>query len=193
VFPTPVIGMLGLMDDKQQFTTLAFRQAGDLIYLIGRSSGDISGSQYLYSFHGRKDSTAPPFSLADECALHAVVRELRGRVCLESLQDVSDGGLFTALLECALPGRLGFDVVADLDVRRDAYWFGEAQGRAVLSVDPLEEEMLLRFLGTSALPWCKLGVVTSGSVVVDGQPYKAVEHYAGLFDNSIGEAMGQDD
>ncbi len=193
VFPTPVIGMLGLMDDKQMFTTLAFRQAGDFIYLIGRSSGDISGSQYLYSFHGRKDSPAPPFSLADECALHAILREMRGRVCLESLQDVSDGGLFTALLECALPGRLGFEVVADQTVRSDAYWFGEAQGRAVLSVDPLEEEMLLRYLKTTDLPWCKLGVVTSGAVLVDGKPYKTVEHYAGLYENSLADAMGQDD
>ena len=193
VYPTPVIGMLGLMDDKQQFKTLSFRQAGDLIYLIGRNSDDISGSQYLYSFHGRKDSGTPPFSLEDECSLHALLREMRGRVCLESLQDVSDGGLFMALLECALPGRLGFEVVADQDMRSDAYWFGEAQGRAVLSVDPLEEEMLLRYLKTSALPWCKLGVVTSGAVLVGGQHVQTIEHYAELYENSLGEAMRQDD
>lgn len=193
VFPTPVIGMLGVMDDKRQFTTLAFRQAGDFIYLIGRSSADISGSQYLYSFHGRKDSGAPPFSLADECALHAVLREMRGRVCLESLQDVSDGGLFTALLECALPGRLGFEVVADLDVRRDAYWFGEAQGRVILSIDPLEEELLLKYLQRSALPWCKLGVVTTCEIRIDGQNHQSVAHYAGLYENSLGDAMWQDD
>jgi len=193
VFPTPVIGMLGVMNDKQLMVTLSFRQPGDVIYLLGRSSADVSGSQYVYSYHNRRDSGTPPFSLADECALHSLLRELRGRVCVESLQDVSDGGLFTALLECALPGRLGFDGVSEPGIRADAFWFGEAQGRAVLSVDPLEEELLLRYLQSANLPWRRIGVVTGGEIWLDGQGYRDIHHFAALYENSLNDTMDADE
>ncbi|HNP99073.1 MAG TPA: phosphoribosylformylglycinamidine synthase subunit PurL, partial [Bacteroidia bacterium] len=120
VFPTPTIGMLGVMDDKSLRMSLNFKNAGDSIFLIGESVNDISSSEYLYSFHGVKQSPAPHFDLDTEFKVQQVVKNLIRKGLIESAHDVSDGGLFITLAESAMPGNFGFAIETDFDCRADA-------------------------------------------------------------------------
>lgn len=131
VFPTPTIGMLGIMEDKSTHTGLAFKRKGDIIYLIGDVYNDIASSEYLYSWHKIKESPAPAFNLDTEYALLEVLLKLTKTKFVESLHDVSDGGLYITLLESAMPNKLGFDITTAAEIRRDAFLFGEAQSRVV--------------------------------------------------------------
>ena len=134
VFPTPTIGMLGILDNKNHHTTIAFKEKGHMIYLIGRSQNDLASSEYLYSYHGIKASPAPYFDLEEEVKVQQVVSQLISKNLVQSANDVSDGGLFICLLECAIPRKFGFDITTDAEIRTDAFRFGESQGRIVVTV-----------------------------------------------------------
>lgn len=185
VFPTPTIGMIGLLDDKKQHTTLAFRDKGHMIYLIGRTVNDIASSEYLYSYHGIKASPAPYFSLEEEFAMQQTLRELIGQNLIQSAHDVSDGGLFIALLESAMPNNLGFDITTDAEVRTDAFLFGEAQGRVVVSVSLSREAQFLDYMATSKVPFTALGHVTKSEIRIDDVAYGFVDDFKQTYLSAI--------
>jgi phosphoribosylformylglycinamidine synthase len=167
VFPTPTIGMLGVMDDVSTFTTLDFKKEGDLIYLIGDSQNCIASSQYLASFHKISKSPAPYFDLDKEYEMHQVIKALIKNKMIQSAHDVADGGLYIALLESAMPNNLGFDIDTDSDFRKDAFLFGEAQGRVVVSINPDQEENFIEFMATVDTDFTLLGTVTEGDLLID--------------------------
>ena len=134
VFPTPTIGMIGIVEDKAHKTTLDFKNEGDTIYLIGESKNDISSSEYLYSFHKIKNTPAPFFDLETEYKVQQIVTALIRSKAINSAHDLSDGGLFMTLLESSMVNNLGFEISSDSSVRKDAFLFGEAQSRVVVSV-----------------------------------------------------------
>jgi phosphoribosylformylglycinamidine (FGAM) synthase-like enzyme len=134
VFPTPTIGMLGLMDKPEMQMTLDFKQEGDLIFLIGQSRNDLGSSEYLYSYRKVKGSPAPYFDLDEEYRVHQAVKTLIIEKLIQSAHDVSDGGLLVTLAESAMPRGLGFNINPDRGIRLDAFLFGESQGRVVVSV-----------------------------------------------------------
>lgn len=190
VFPTPTIGMLGLLEDKNTRTSLNFKNAGDLIYLIGESKNDISSSEYLYSFVGVKNSPAPYFNLDTEYALQQVIKSLIVNKVLESAHDCSDGGLFITLLESAMPNNLGFKVDTDSDFRKDAFLFGEAQSRVVVSVKPENQEKLVELLSASGAEFTLLGEVTAEkNLIVDEENFGSVAELKNTYDNAIGNIM----
>ena len=192
VFPTPTIGMLGLLENKATCTTLDFKNAGDLIYLVGESKNDISSSEYLYSFVGVKNSPAPYFDLEKEYALQQIIKSLIVNKVLESAHDCSDGGLFITLLESAMPTNLGFKVDTDSDFRKDAFLFGEAQSRVVVSVKPESQEKLVELLSASGIEFTLLGEVTAeNSLVVDEENFGSVTELKNTYDNAIGNIMKQ--
>ncbi|MDP7430022.1 MAG: phosphoribosylformylglycinamidine synthase subunit PurL, partial [Flavobacteriales bacterium] len=131
VFPTPTIGMLGIVEDKKHITSLAFKGKSDLIYLLGKCENDISSSEYLASFHGVKESPAPNFDLDVEYELQQTIIKLIRAGVVESVHDIADGGLFITLLESAMYKNLGFDITSCCEVRVDALLFGEAPSRVV--------------------------------------------------------------
>ena len=107
VFPTPTIGMLGVVEDKSHIMSLEFKGKSDLIYLIGESQDDISSSEYLVSYLAVRESSTPPFCLDKEHDLQSAVKNLIRNHLIESAHDVADGGLFITLLESAMPNGLG--------------------------------------------------------------------------------------
>jgi phosphoribosylformylglycinamidine synthase len=185
VFPTPTIGMIGLLDNKNHHTTLAFKEKGHMIYLIGKSVNDIASSEYLYSYHGIKASPAPYFNLEEEFEVQRVVRELIARNLIQSAHDVSDGGLFIALLESAMPRNLGFDITTDAEIRTDAFLFGEAQGRIVVSVSPSRETQFIDFMVASKVPFSTLGHVTKSEIRIDDVSYGFVADLKKVYDTSL--------
>ena len=166
VYPTPTIGMLGILNKKNHMT-LAFKEKGDMIYLLGKSVNDISCSEYLYSWHNIKKSPPPAFDLDFECKIQQVVKGLIRNHMIRSAHDVSDGGLFIALVESAMPHDLGFDITSPAEIRKDAFLFGEAQSRIVVSVAQSRETEFIDFMMEKKLPFSALGHVTKGELRVD--------------------------
>ncbi len=169
--PTPVIGMLGILEDKSYQTSLAFKQKGDMIYLIGKLSNDICSSEYLYSYHKVKLSPAPEFDLEFEVKLLEILQNLPKRKLVNSMHDVSDGGLYITLLESAMPNNLGFDITTASEVRQDAFLFGESQGRVVVSVPSEKESDFIDFMIANNFPFNTLGHVTKGELRIDDVSY----------------------
>lgn len=190
VFPTPTIGMLGVLDDLKTFMTSDFKQEGDLIYLVGESVNDIASSQYLASFHNVTACPAPHFDLEKEYAMHQVIKQLIGQKLIQSAHDVSDGGLYIALLESSMPNGLGFEIETDSNIRKDAFLFGEAQGRVVVSVKPDQQEQFIELLATSDTDFSLLGKVTAGSLVVDEASFGDVNSQKNTFDNVLHNILG---
>ncbi len=191
VFPTPTIGMLGVMDDINTLMTLDFKQPGDFIYLIGESVNDIASSQYLASYHKITASPAPSFDLDKEYDMQQVVKQLIIHKAIVSAHDVADGGLYVALAESAMPNGLGFDISAYSDVRKDAYLFGEAQGRVVVSVSPEEQDRFVGMMATSEVPFEHLGTVTNGFFYVDEELYGHVTDVKLTYDNVLNVLLGE--
>jgi phosphoribosylformylglycinamidine synthase II len=188
VYPTPTIGMVGLLENVKDKMTLDFKEEGDLLFLLGVASDDINSSEYLHKIRGVEFSPAPRFDIEEEVLLQQKVAELISRGLVRSAHDVSEGGLLVTLMESAFPRNLGFDVVAgDPDIRKDAYWFGESQSRVVVSVAHGQVTAFKKALGS--FPAVELGFVTGGSVEVDGMDWGKVEDWKESYDTAIGTIM----
>ena len=189
VFPTPAIGMLGVLEHYEDAMTLDFRNEGDLIYLLGESRNDISSSEYLSNISGVRFSPAPHFDLDEEFNLQQVVKDLIQKDLIESAHDVSDGGLFTTLLESAMPSDLGFDISTDKNFRKDAFLFGESQSRVVVSIHPSRQDEFLDFMMGTEVEFNLLGEVTPSNIVVDADDWGDVKEWKEEYENAIGNAM----
>ena len=191
VFPTPTIGMVGVLEDISKRMTLAFQEKGDLIFLIGKVTDDIACSEYLVRHHNVLRSPAPYFDLQSEHVVHVVVHHLIKRGIISSAHDVSDGGLWTTLVEMALPNALGFDVVTDGEIRTDAFLFGEGQGRVVVTTSEDNETDFLDLMRTSRVPFILLGHVTKGKLVVDDESFGFIADAAKAYNSAIPRIMSE--
>ncbi|SDC02268.1 phosphoribosylformylglycinamidine synthase subunit PurL [Niabella drilacis] len=196
VNPTPTIGMVGLLEDIGNKMTLDFKNEGDVIYLLGKQPEDLGSSEYLYHVHGITHSPAPYFELEEEFALQQAVAKLIHNKTISAAHDISEGGLFITLLESGFNRGLGFSVQTNADLRKDAALFGEAQSRVVVSVAADKAAVLEQECGVS---FEKIGTVSSGAVIVNGEDWGAISEWKEKYDTAIegylaketaGEAMG---
>ena len=121
--------------------------------------------------------------------MQSLLGNLIERELIASAHDVSTGGLFTTLLECAMPNGLGFDITSDAEVRLDAFLFGESQSRGVVTVEPRCEERFLDFMIEQRVPMNTLGHVTKSEIRVDDVSYGFVHDYKELYDQAIARQM----
>jgi phosphoribosylformylglycinamidine synthase len=135
VFPTPVIGMLGLIESLQHITTMEFKSVGNLIVLLGKVSSDLSGSEYLKLFYGINGPDAPFIDLDYEHRVQkACICSIKSGL-LNSAHDISDGGLAVCIAECCIASGLGADIKIDEELSLDKLIFGESQSRIIVTVD----------------------------------------------------------
>jgi phosphoribosylformylglycinamidine synthase len=189
VYPTPTIGMVGLLDSPENKMTLGFRRKGDIIYLIGQSRDDIASSEYLHKLVGVEYSPAPYFNLDEEFLVQQTVASLIENKMIVSAHDVSEGGLFVTLMEKAFDKGLGFDVSGNEAVRPDAYWFGEAQGRIVVTVPDLNRKSFAAFMEKSLVPFSEIGRVHEREVIIDRRSWGAVAEWQADYDNAIADML----
>ncbi len=193
VFPTPTIGMLGLLEGLENKMTLNFKNSGDLIYQIGKSENCIASSEYLYSYHGVKASPTPAFDLDYEFDFQQTISELIANKLIASAHDISDGGLFVALAESALASGLGFEAktidASKSGVRKDAFLFGESQSRAVVSIAPEKQADFEKFLTEKGADFTLVGKVTDSDYVINEQTVISSEEAKSLYDNTLGEFL----
>ena len=189
VFPTPTIGMLGILEKPEMKMTLDFKQAGDLIYLVGTSVNDLASSEYLYSYKGIKASPSPHFDLATEQKIQSAIASLIEGALIQSAHDVSDGGLMVTLAESSFPRKLGFDVHSDASIRQDAFWFGEAQSRVLVSVSPAKKAAFEANLAASGTAFSALGVVKGMDMVADGQVLSSLDKAHASYHTALETAL----
>ena len=189
VFPTPTIGMLGIVEDKKHITSLAFNGKSDLIYMIGESKNDISSSEYLASYHNIKQSPAPCFDLDKEYDVQNTITKLIRDGVIESAHDVSDGGLFITLLESSFTNDLGFEIVTSSEVREDAFLFGESPSRVIVSVTETGEDAFLDLLKDLNTPFVLLGHVTKGRISIDSSDFGDICEYKKIYNESLARKL----
>lgn len=189
VFPTPTIGMIGLLEDKSKKMTLDFKKKGDLIFIIGDYTDDIASSEYLASIHGVKASPAPYFDLDKEFQMQIAVQNLIKDGLINAAHDVSDGGLYVTLIEMSLPRNLGFDIVTDAEIRMDAFLFGEGQGRVVVTLNEEMEERFIENMVNSNVNITLLGHVTKGKLQIDEEAFGFIDEARNIYMNALGSKL----
>ena len=190
VYPTPTIGMVGILESVQDKMTLDFKNVGDAIYLLGVSRNDIGSSEYLHKVVGQEFSPCPYFDLEDEYALQQKLQNLISHNLVVSAHDVSEGGLAITLLESAFNNEVGFEVIAHgANIRKDAFWFGESQSRVVVSVTMAQDVAFKNALQAAAVPFTLLGKVTPQEICVDGQDWGTIAEWKYKYDNAIGDVL----
>lgn len=155
IHPSPLIGMVGVLEDVEQHTGMAFRRAGDAIALIGQCRNELGGSEYMAALHGVEAGRPPELDLQRELNVQKLTLKAIRDGLVKSAHDVSDGGLAVTLAECCITGNIGAvielpsEAEATANVRLDAVLFGETQSRVVVSIAP-ENLVKLRDLAQSA-------------------------------------------
>ena len=186
VYPTPTIGMVGLLNNVEEKMTMGFKNVNDIIYLIGESRDDINSSEYLHKIVGEKFSPAPYFDLDEEYNVQQAVLELIKNRLIVSAHDISEGGLFITLAESGFNRGLGFQVIErSLGIRKDAYWFGEAQGRIVVSVNEFGKHDFADFMKTMDVPFTELGKVTANEIIIDNENWGRIAEWKEKYDDAI--------
>jgi phosphoribosylformylglycinamidine synthase len=174
-FASPIIGMTGLLENKEKAMTLDFKHKGDLIFIIGEAVECIGSSEYLNSYHGIKASPAPYFNMEKEIEMQEVIKSLINNDLVSSAHDCSYGGLFITLTEMAIPNELGFDIVSDAEIREDAFLFGESAGRVIVGVNEGSEDVFIEFMINAGVNFTLLGHVTQGKMVIDDDHYGFIQ------------------
>ncbi len=170
VYPTPTIGMLGLIEDNSKKVTSWFKNEGDAILLLGEPCSEIGGSEYLKEIHGTISGNAPKVDLDKESALYDVFLEIADRKLAQSAHDCSDGGLAVAIAEsCFQPANmtLGASIEFPLQFRADFELFGEAHSRIVVSCKPEEVQAIQAICEKHSTIVRKIGQVTASGFSIN--------------------------
>jgi phosphoribosylformylglycinamidine synthase subunit PurL len=176
---------VGLLEDISKKMTLDFKQEGDLLFLIGSSRNDIGSSEYLHKICGVEFSPVPHFDLDEEFRVQQYVSKLISAGLVSSVHDTSEGGLFITLCESGFNNNLGYNVSSAKGTRKDAWLFGEAQSRVVVSINPLDMQAFGKLMDTSGVPVEMLGQVTNGEIIIDGEDWGNIADWKFLYDSAI--------
>ena len=192
VFPTPTIGMVGIVEDMKNKMTLDFKNEGDVIVLLGEQRNDIGSSEYLNKLKGVTHSQAPYFDLDEEFNLQQLVAELIKEAKVKSAHDISEGGLIVTLLESAFYNNKGFDVSSSgSGLRKDAYWLGEAQSRVLVSADATSVAAIEAAAAKHGINTTVLGKVTASDVVVEGENWGSITDWKNDYDTAIEKQLAK--
>ncbi|MBW7474860.1 phosphoribosylformylglycinamidine synthase subunit PurL [Paenibacillus oenotherae] len=172
IYPTPVIGMVGLVHDVDHITTQGFKAAGDIIVLLGETKHEFGGSELQYVLQGKSEGRPPVIDLAVEKKLLNTVLAAIQQGLVASAHDLSEGGLAVALAESCISGKLGAEVNVATSLRADAALFSESQSRILLSVKPEQADKLIAHLNEQGVPNAQIGVVGGDGLTINinGKP-----------------------
>jgi phosphoribosylformylglycinamidine synthase len=199
VFPTPTIGIVGLLEDVTKAVTATFKHEGDIVMLLGESKLDLNGSQFLEQYYNELGNDAPFIDLIAEKKLQDLLIELAEKQLLQSAHDVSDGGIVIALIESAIMDEthqkgatVNFDATGDFGVQE--ILFSESQGRVVISVKREQVERVQTLARNSGVPCQRIGEVkaTHVEIAVNGKSVlnHSLQHLADIYFNAVEREIG---
>ncbi|WP_426449810.1 phosphoribosylformylglycinamidine synthase subunit PurL [Paenibacillus sp. S-38] len=175
IYPTPVVGMVGLVHDTDHITTQGFKNEGDIVLLLGETKAELGGSEFQYVVHGVTEGRPPQIDLDVEKTLLDTVLGAIQKGLVASAHDLSDGGLAVALAESCISGRLGANVNLTTDLRADIALFSESQSRLLLSAAPEKASELEAVLKAAGVPVQVIGKVEGSSLQVQVNGSAAVD------------------
>lgn len=167
IYPTPVIGMAGLIEDVSKICTMDFKKERDVIIILGENKGEIGGSEYLKVCFGMVKGQPPQIDLEEEKRLQELVLKLIDKGLINSSHDISEGGFAAALVESAIAGKKGAKISLQTSLREDIELFSESQPRALITVSPEKVEEVLKIAYEYQVPAQKVGVVEGKDIVID--------------------------
>ena len=193
-YPTPTIGMIGLIEDKRTITGLDFKKEGDAILLLGKQTADINSSQYLSKYHKVALSPCPHFDIEDEFNLQEALKECIQKEVVSSCHDISEGGIFINLLESAMASKMGFTLSSTEGsdsnlIRKDAFLFGEGQSRAIITIDADHVTAIENICKKHSVEILQIGSVKESGIEVDKNNWGSVDDFANAYENSIGDTI----
>ncbi len=190
VYPTPTIGMVGIIEDPSHRMSIPFKAAGEAIVLLGATRNDLGSSQYIAKVKGVAQSPCPTFDLDEEFALHQLLETLAKEQAVSSAHDVSEGGLFVTCFESALAGGTGFDLCTERGLRLDAGLFGESQSRVVVSVSQSGLDRLMKLASTAGVTATHVGTVLGDAqVIINGESWGEMSAFANPYGSVIASYM----
>lgn len=175
IYPTPVVGMVGLVHDTDHITTQGFKNEGDVILLLGDTFAELGGSEFQYAVHGVTEGRPPKLDLATEKALLDTVLGAIQKGLVESAHDLSEGGLAVALAESCISGGKGAKVSMATELRKDHALFSESQSRILLTATKENAEALEAFVKNNGVPVQVIGQVTGSNLTVELNGTSAVD------------------
>ncbi|MBY9082184.1 phosphoribosylformylglycinamidine synthase subunit PurL [Paenibacillus sp. HN-1] len=160
IYPTPVVGMVGLVEDTDHITTQGFKNEGDQILLLGDTFAELGGSEFQYAVHGVTEGRPPAIDLATERKLLDAVLGAIKKGLVASAHDLSEGGLAAALAESSISGRIGANVELSANgLRSDVALFSESQSRILLTAASAKAEELRAYIEAAGVPVRNIGTV----------------------------------
>lgn len=193
VFPTPSIGMIGLLEDYEKMVTSYFKDEGDMIILLGNNSNNgIDGSEYLNTIHNLIKGDAPEINLNEEKKLIDTLIKAADKKLLKSAHDISDGGLAVALAECCIMDRnirMGCKINFDYNSRKDFALFNESQGRAIVSIEKNNLDSLSSLCKKHKLDYIVIGETTLTEFVLNQEVRLTPEVLSNAYFNSLEKIM----
>ncbi len=175
ILPTPTIGGVGLIPDLAKTMTLAFKNAGEAIYVVGKTEGWLGASVFLDIVHDREEGAPPPVDLVAEKRNGDFVRQIIREEMVTAVHDVSDGGLLVAIAEMAMAGEMGASLDKPGHVPAHAFWFGEDQARYVIVAAHGEGPELVRRAEAAGVPLVKIGKTGGDRLILPGERQIFVE------------------
>ncbi len=194
IYPTPTIGMVGLIEDVDTVTTPWWKNEGDEIILIGANEPDLGGSEYLFAVHGKVAGRPPHVDFVREKAVQKAVRACVRRGLVNSAHDVSEGGLAFALAECSLSlkgGVFGATVKLEEDIRPDVLLFGEQGGRIVVSASPDKADAVIAIAKELGAPAKRIGKVGGRKLEVEKMLSVDLTDLHAKWSGAMEEIMGE--
>jgi phosphoribosylformylglycinamidine synthase len=194
IYPTPVVGMVGLLKDIDQRCDMAFKGEGDLIILLGRFRDELGGSEYLSVCHGLETGAVPEVNLEDEKALLQLLQILIQAGMLQSCHDISEGGLAVTVAESAIKGQIGCDIKINSGLGRvDGLLFSEAPGRVVASLRRADMTRLVEMVVEQGVEMRIIGEVGGPTLICEDNGTEIIklsmQEAAAIWEGAIGCLM----
>jgi phosphoribosylformylglycinamidine (FGAM) synthase-like enzyme len=189
VYPTPVIGMVGVIDNVKNVTSSDFKKEGDVILLVGKNKEEIGGSQYLSIIHDLRKGVPPTLDLRREKDVQDAVLEIVGQRLASSAHDLSDGGLAIALAECCILGGHGAVITVKDKIRTDALLFGESQSRIVISTARKNQEKVKAICRKHGASCTAIGEVKGDALVINDCIKVSVAQMKRVYTQAIPKAV----
>lgn len=185
IYPTPTVGLVGLLDDVEKHATVAFKDEGDVVVLVGESLAELGGSEYLKLEHDLVSGRPPALDLELERDVQAAVRDAIRAGLVKGAHDCSEGGLAVALAESCLAGNVGADIHLDDDLHPAASLFGETQSRIVVTVAEEDAESLVALLIEHDVPYAVLGTVGGERLTIEGKVDLSLDDMRDAFEPTL--------
>jgi phosphoribosylformylglycinamidine synthase II len=167
VYPTPVIGMVGVLSDIKDVTTIFFKDNGHDIYIVGQGKDELGGTEYLKTVHNLITGKIPQIDLEYHKRVIGFIPAAIEEGLVQSAQDISDGGLAVALAECCFGKNIGANVTIDSNIRPDSLLFGETQSRVIFSALPKHQQRIARLAKVHRLTVEKIGVTGGADLKIN--------------------------